>query len=184
MQPTSQTLPSAAPAGLHRWIWVVSIAVPVLVGVLLSIKPVVIPGVDVRWLPRLNAYLNSSVAVLLVAAYVLIRRKRVRAHQQAMWAAFGLSAVFLVSYVVYHAFTEETRFPKTDPNRTAYLILLFSHIAVSVAIVPLVLITLYRGQTMQVARHRRIAKWTLPLWLYVAVTGVAVYLMISPHYPK
>lgn len=134
-------------------------------------------------LPRLNAFINSACTVLLCLSFVAIRRGRVAAHRRLNLTAFALSTVFLLSYVVYHAVAPETKFPADHPWRPLYLFILGSHILLAMAVLPLVLVSFYRGLNNQVDRHRRIVRWSLPLWLYVTVTGVVVYLMISPHYP-
>lgn len=136
----------------------------------------------VPWLPRLNAALNSACTILLVISYAAIRRKRVALHQRLNLAAFVLSALFLLSYVTFHTFGVETRYPAGHPWRPVYLFILLTHIALAAAVLPLVLVTFYRGLVGPVAAHRRVAKWTFPIWLYVTVTGVVVYLMISPYY--
>jgi putative membrane protein len=135
-------------------------------------------GSGVASLPRLNAALNGTSAILLAAGWVLIRRRRVAAHRACMVTAFGVSTLFLISYVVYHARAGSVRFAGQGPARTVYFFLLVTHIVLAAAIVPLALTTLYRAATGQLARHRRIARWTLPVWLYVSVTGVLVYWML------
>ncbi|MCO5044000.1 MAG: DUF420 domain-containing protein [Kiritimatiellae bacterium] len=136
----------------------------------------------VRWLPHFNAVTNSTCVVLLIGAYLAIRKKRVVLHKRLNITAFVLSALFLVSYTTFHTFGVETRYPADHPWRPIYLTLLLTHILLSVFVLPLVLITLYRGLTGAIGSHRRIARWTLPIWLYVAITGVIIYLMISPYY--
>ena len=133
---------------------------------------------DVRDLPTLNAILNSTSAALLVAGYWLIRRRRIEAHRRAMIAAFAVSVLFLISYLIYHAQVGSVRFGRTGTIRTVYLSILLTH-TVLAAIVPfLAAITLHRGWTAKYDKHRRIARWTLPIWLYVSVTGVVVYWML------
>ena len=129
-------------------------------------------------LPALNASLNATSAVLLVIGYALIRQRRIRAHRAVMLSAFGVSTLFLVSYLVYHAHTGSRPFPGRGPIRLVYLIILVTHIVLAAAIVPLALVTLSRGLRERYDRHVAIARWTLPLWLYVSVTGVIVYLML------
>jgi uncharacterized membrane protein YozB (DUF420 family) len=138
--------------------------------------------VSVTDLPALNATLNAIAAVLLVVGYRLIRRGRRQAHRRAMLAAFGTSTLFLVSYVVYHANAGSRPFPGQGPIRIVYFAILVTHVILAAAIVPLVLITLVHGLRERFDRHRRIARWTLPLWLYVSVTGVLVYLMLYQMY--
>jgi uncharacterized membrane protein YozB (DUF420 family) len=134
--------------------------------------------VSVSDLPALNATLNATAAVLLTIGWTLIRRGRVAQHRKVMIAAFSVSCTFLVSYLVYHAQVGSVRFTKQGPIRMVYFTILLTHTVLAAAIVPLVLTTLSRGLKRQDARHRAIARWTLPLWLYVSVTGVIVYLML------
>lgn len=128
--------------------------------------------------PSFNAGLNVACAVLLTAGFLFIRRKNVAAHKLCMLSAFGVSTVFLISYLAYHALHGSTRFPGTGPVRPAYFTILISHTILAIAIVPLVLRTLFLAARDRIAEHRRIARWTLPLWLYVSVTGVVVYWML------
>jgi uncharacterized membrane protein YozB (DUF420 family) len=129
-------------------------------------------------LPTLNAALNATAAVLLVIAYVLIRQRRIEAHRKVMLAAFGVSTLFLVSYLVYHAQAGSTPYRGEGWTRPLYFTILITHIVLAAAIVPLALVTLRRGLKRDDARHRALARWTLPIWLYVSVTGVAVYWML------
>ena len=129
-------------------------------------------------LPALNAVLNSMAAVLLVTGWLLIRRKRIHAHKRVMIAAFGVSTLFLVSYLVYHFNVGSVRFQKDGAIRTVYLTILGTHTALAAAVPVLAIITLSRGLKGRYDRHRRIARWTLPIWLYVSVTGVVVYWML------
>jgi len=133
-------------------------------------------------LPALNAILNGTSAVLLVCGYVLIRSGRDRAHKRFMLAALTSSALFLTSYVIYHANTGSRPFPGQGPIRVIYFAILITHVVLAAAIVPLALITATRGLRSQFVRHVRIARWTLPLWLYVSVTGVVIYLMLYRLY--
>lgn len=134
--------------------------------------------ISVRDLPTVNAILNTTSAVLLVWGYLLIRRKRIEAHRKVMLAAFVTSCLFLVCYLVYHFQVGSVRFQKTGPIRTVYLGILLTHTLLAAAVPFLAIITLRRGLAMRVERHRAIAKWTLPIWLYVSVTGVVVYGML------
>ncbi len=129
-------------------------------------------------LPRLNAALNSLSGLLLLSGYIFIRNKKITAHKICMVSAFITSTIFLVSYVVYHSQVGSVRFPGRGWVRPLYFGILISHTSLAVVIVPLVLITLSRALRSQFDRHRRIARWTLPLWLYVNVTGVVVYWML------
>ena len=129
-------------------------------------------------LPAVNAVLNATCAVLLVIGYALIRLGRWRQHRAVMIAAFSTSVLFLVSYLTYHAHAGSKHFPGTGTARTVYFAILITHTVLAAAIVPLAIITLSRGLSARYDRHRAIARWTLPIWLYVSVTGVVVYWML------
>jgi putative membrane protein len=129
-------------------------------------------------LPTLNATLNGISAVFLSVGYAFIRRKDVRRHKACMLTAFATSILFLISYVVYHAQVGSKPFPGQGMIRAIYFTVLIPHVILAAAIVPLALITLSRGLSNRIDAHRRIARWTLPIWLYVSVTGVMVYLML------
>jgi uncharacterized membrane protein YozB (DUF420 family) len=129
-------------------------------------------------LPAVNAVLNATCAVLLITGYVLIRRGRWRQHRRVMITAFCTSILFLVSYLTYHAHIGSKHFPGSGSARTVYFTILLTHTVLAVAIVPLAIITLSRGLSARYDRHRAIARWTLPIWLYVSVTGVVVYWML------
>jgi len=129
-------------------------------------------------LPALNATLNAISTVLLVTGYVFIRRGDRRKHKACMIAALVMSALFLTSYVIYHAQVGSVPFRRTGWIRTVYFAVLIPHVILAAAIVPPILITASRGLSAKYDKHRRIARWTLPLWLYVSVTGVIVYLML------
>ena len=135
-------------------------------------------GDTVSVLPAVNALLNGTSAVLLTAGYLFIRRKRVAAHRACMLTAFAVSTLFLLSYVTYHFQAGSVPFRGQGWIRPVYFTLLLSHIALAAVIVPLALTTIYRAWTERFDRHRRIARWTLPIWLYVSVTGVVVYWML------
>jgi uncharacterized membrane protein YozB (DUF420 family) len=135
-------------------------------------------SLTVHDLPAVNATLNGTAAVLLSIGWWLIRHGRVQQHKKVMIAAFSVSVAFLVSYLVYHAQVGSVRFTKRGPIRILYFSILLTHTVLAAAIVPLVLMSLSRGLKMQYARHRTVARWTMPLWLYVSVTGVIVYLML------
>ena len=129
-------------------------------------------------LPALNATLNATSAVLLTIGWILIRRGRWRQHRAFMIAAFSTSVLFLISYLTYHAHAGSKHFTGQGTIRVVYFTILLTHTALAATIVPLVLITLSRGLSARFDRHRAIARWTLPLWMYVSVTGVVVYLML------
>lgn len=129
-------------------------------------------------LPALNATLNATSALLLATGWILIKRGRRTAHRNVMIAACCTSTLFLASYLTYHAQVGSVRFTKEGTIRAVYFAILLTHTILAVAIVPLALVTLSRGLRARYDRHRRIARWTLPLWLYVSVTGVVVYVML------
>jgi putative membrane protein len=132
----------------------------------------------VQDLPALNASLNALATVFLAAGWVLIRQQKREAHRLCMLTAFAVSTAFLASYLVYHFNVGSVPFQKQGAIRTVYLTILFTHIVLAIVIVPLIFMSLSRALSARFDRHRRIARWTLPLWLYVSVTGVVVYLML------
>jgi uncharacterized membrane protein YozB (DUF420 family) len=134
--------------------------------------------VTVRDLPAVNATLNATCAVLLIIGWILIKRGRIRQHRAVMIAAVSVSALFLVSYLVYHAQVGSVRFTRVGVIRTVYFTILLTHTVLAAAIVPMVLVTLSRGLSGNYDPHRRIARWTMPIWLYVSITGVIVYVML------
>lgn len=165
-----------------RFIWIASVAVFGVVVLLSQLpKSESIPS-WAKFLPALNAVLNASTTVLLLVSLSYIRKKNVEMHKKLNLLACGLSTLFLLSYVLFHSFGVETKFPEDNPLRPVYLFILISHIMLAAVVFPLVLFTVYRGLTNQVAAHRKIVRWSFPIWLYVTVTGVIVYLMISPYY--
>lgn len=134
------------------------------------------------YLPHLNALLNALAAVCLCAGFFFIRRKNVRAHRACMVGALGVSALFLVSYLVYHYTAGATKFTGQGVVRPIYFAILISHTVLAVAVLPLALITAARALKGRFERHKAIARWTLPIWLYVSVTGVVVYVMLYHLY--
>jgi len=133
---------------------------------------------DVHDLPALNATLNGISAILLVTAFVLIKQQRREAHKRVMLAAFTTSILFLISYLVYHAQVGSVRYPHTGMIRIVYLTILATHTVLAATVPVLAVVTLRRGLKSNFVKHRAIARWTLPIWLYVSVTGVVVYLML------
>ncbi|MBL7784569.1 MAG: DUF420 domain-containing protein [Chitinophagales bacterium] len=162
---------------------IVSILVPVLVTLLFYVQPPQMANsFDFSVLPPFHAFLNGSVAVLLVLSFYFIKNKNVQAHKICNLTALVLSATFLVSYVTYHTFTESTKFGGEGAIRYIYYFLLLTHIVLAAIILPIILFTFLYAFANKFEQHRKIARWTFPLWLYVSVTGVIVYLMISPYY--
>ena len=137
----------------------------------------------IPYLPHFNAILNTTSALLLLAGYRFIRLGRIEAHRNCQVAALLTSTLFLISYLTYHYYHGATRFAGQGFVRPVYFTILFTHTILAVVIVPLIFITFYRAARGDFLRHRRIARWTLPLWLYVSVTGVIVYLMLYQMYP-
>jgi uncharacterized membrane protein YozB (DUF420 family) len=160
-------------------IGVVSVVALLVLGVLtLGRGPAGAVAPHVAVLPTVNACLNSLSAILLTVGFVFIRRRNVAAHRACMLGAFVVSALFLVCYLIYHASAGSRPFTGQGVIRPIYFALLISHIVLATFIVPLALTTIYRGLSGQIDRHRRIARLTLPIWLYVSVTGVVVYLLL------
>jgi len=166
---------------VSRIIITVTIAIPLVVTILHFMpKPDKVPDI-IKHCPLLNAILNGTCTVLLIMSYLAIRNKMISLHKKLNVTAFVLSAIFLLSYVAYHSFGKETHYPD-GPMRPLYLFILTSHIILAAVVLPMVLVTFYRGLTNQYISHRKLARWTMPIWLYVTSTGVIVYLMISPYY--
>jgi putative membrane protein len=139
-------------------------------------------GFDPHLFARVNAVINSLVAILLIAAYRAVRKKRYEQHKKLMFAAMYLSIAFLVSYIAHHLLSGDTKFGGEGTIRYIYFTLLITHIFLAAVILPFILFTAYRGLTGEYEKHRKLSKYTWPLWLYVAISGPLVYLMISPYY--
>ena len=168
----------------NNWIIALSVIIPVAVAVLFKIKLKDL-GFNVSpmpMLPPIYATINGITAVLLVTAVMAIKNGNRKLHELLMKIAIGCSLVFLVLYIVYHMTTDSTPFGGTGALKYVYFFILISHITLSIATIPLVLITYVRALAEKFDKHKKIAKITFPIWLYVAVTGVLVYLMISPYY--
>lgn len=172
---------------IKRFIWTMAVVIPVAVALLFLIPPVENLSDDVKAslyiLPKLNAIFNGIAFLSLIGAFVAIKNKNIKVHRAFTTTALILSMLFLVSYVAFHLTTESTKFGGEGWTRSVYFVILISHILLSTGIIPLVLFTYVRGLGMQVEKHRKIAKITWPIWLYVTATGVIVYWMISPYYP-
>ena len=171
---------TAKEKNLNRWINVVAIVIPVVVALLFRVR---LEGVErLGFLPPIYAAINGLTAVLLVAAVMAIKNGNKSLHQKLMSVCLGLSLLFLVLYVAYHMTSDSTSYGGEGVIKYVYLFILASHILLSIIVIPLVLKTYLKGYLGQDAKHRKLAKITFPIWLYVAVTGVVVYLMISPYY--
>jgi putative membrane protein len=158
-----------------------SVIIPIAVAVLFGVK---VPGYDLSFLPPIYASMNGITAVLLIAAVVAIKNGKRVLHERLIKICMLCSALFLVMYVLYHMTSDSTAYGGTGPIRNIYFVILISHILLSVVVIPFVLFSYVRALSGNFARHRKLAKVTFPIWLYVAVTGVIVYFMISPYYPQ
>lgn len=163
----------------HRVIIIISVIIPLAVAILFGVK---IEGYDFGFLPPIYATINGLTACLLVMAVVAIKKGNKGLHEVLMKICIALSALFLVMYVIYHMTSTSTPFGGEGAIRYIYFFILITHIILSIAIIPLVLFTFVRALALRFDKHKRLAKITFPVWLYVAVTGVVVYLMISPYY--
>jgi putative membrane protein len=134
--------------------------------------------VNIHSLPAINATLNGISGVLLIAGYLLMRARRIELHRRVMTAAFATSSLFLICYLVYHASVGSVRFTRPGFVRQLYFTILITHVTLAAAVLPLAIITLSRGLKARYPQHRRIARWTFPIWLYVSVTGVLVYVLL------
>ena len=150
--------------------------------------PEVIPDFVYK-LPKLNAFLNGTCTLLLLLSLYMIKQRNIATHKKLNILAFVLSSLFLVSYITYHWMAQETAYPADSPMRATYLIILISHIILAALVLPLILLSFYYGLKSQqqggdsyISKHRRITRWSYPIWLYVTITGVVVYVMISPFY--
>jgi putative membrane protein len=165
---------------------VVFVAVVILNKKILPV-PEVIPGFVYK-LPKLNAMINGTCSLLLLLSLYMIRQRNIAAHKKLNIITFILSSVFLVSYITYHWLAKETTYPE-GPLRSTYLVILISHIILAAVVLPLVLLSFWYGLKAQqpegesyIRKHRKIVRWSYPIWLYVTITGVVVYVMISPYY--
>ncbi len=163
----------------NKLITILSIAIPLVVAALFGVK------IDLDlpvFLPPIYAGINAVTSVLLLLAFWAIKKKKIDLHENLVKACMVLSAVFLILYVLYHMTSDSTSFGGEGIIRWVYFFVLISHILLSIVVIPFVLITFVRGITRDVERHKKIARITFPIWLYVTITGVIVYLMISPYY--
>jgi putative membrane protein len=162
------------------YIWLISIVIPVVVAILFTVR---IPNVaSLSFLPPIYATVNGITAVILLLALYAIKGKNIKFHENLMKTAIALSLVFLLMYVAYHMTSDSTPYGGEGFIRYVYFFILISHIILSIGIIPMVLFTYVRAFTKQFEDHKKIARYTFPIWLYVAVTGVIVYFMISPYY--
>lgn len=177
-----QAIQTAEERRASRVINVLAIVIPIAVAVLLGIRQKVDLGVWTTYLPHLNGIINSATSLLLLLGLYFIRQKNVAAHRATMLVAFTLGSIFLISYVLYHLSNESTPFGGEGWVRPVYYFLLISHIVLSVVVVWFVLRAVYFALSAQYQRHKEVVRWAYPIWLYVSITGVIVYLMIKPYY--
>ena len=164
----------------NKLIVVLSVLIPIVVAVLFGVK---IPNVEpLTFLPPIYASINAVTALVLVLAFIAIQNKKIKLHKRLMTFAIMLSVSFLVMYVAYHMTSDSTKFGGEGGAKYFYYFVLLTHILLSIIVIPFVLITYVRAITNNIEKHKKIAKITFPLWLYVAITGVVVYIMISPYY--
>ncbi len=176
----SNTITTAQEKKYKTFITIISIVIPIAVAALFGIK---IPNVKpLSFLPPIYASINGLTAILLIASVIAIKKKNRQLHERLNTIAIVCSALFLVMYVAYHMTSNSTSFGGEGTIKYIYLFILITHIILSIVIIPFVLITYMRARLGQFENHKKIAKITFPLWLYVAITGVIVYLMISPYY--
>ncbi len=160
-----------------------SIFVPVLVSILFFVQPTEIKtSFDIHIFPKFHAILNSLTALCLIFGVYFIKNKNIQLHKIANLTAFALSSLFLVSYVTYHSLAPATKFGGEGVVKYFYYFILLTHIVLAATILPLILFTFQRALSGQIDKHRKLVKFTFPLWLYVAITGVLVYILIKPYY--
>lgn len=164
----------------NKWIVVLSIVIPLVVSVMFVVK---IPNVEpLTFLPPIYATINGITATVLLLALLAIKNKKIKIHERLMKTAIILSVLFLVMYLVYHMTSDSTKFGGEGTIKYVYFFILITHILLSIVVIPFVLITYVRAITKNFESHKKIARITFPLWLYVAISGVVVYIMISPYY--
>ncbi|WP_026631767.1 DUF420 domain-containing protein [Dyadobacter alkalitolerans] len=166
----------------ERIINILAIVIPIAVAALLGIRQKVELGAWTKVLPHVIGVINTLTAVFLIAGFYFVKNNNISAHRKAMTGAFLLGAVFLVCYILYHISNQSTPFGGEGVVRPIYYFLLISHITLSIVVVWFVLRAVYFGYTNQIIEHRKAVKWAFPIWLYVSISGVVVYLMISPYY--
>lgn len=169
--------------GIIIWVTIIAIAVPLVVAILLFMPSKIdLASEWIYFLPHLNAVINSAASVALILGLIFIKSGNITYHRASMTTAFGLGAIFLVSYVIYHAAAESTSFGGEGVIKSVYYFILITHIILAaVALFP-ILLAYYYGYTDQRAKHKKVVRFAYPIWLYVTISGVLVYLMISPYY--
>jgi len=167
----------------QQWIWALALAINGLIALSIFLPKAAMPQyIKVTMLPQVNAILNALTFVALLAALIAIKQNSRNWHQRFIGLAFTATSLFLVSYLAYHFTTPSVRYGGSGALRYAYYIILTTHILLAIVIVPLAMYTIALALKNQISLHRQLARWTMPIWLYVSLTGVIVYLMISPYY--
>lgn len=163
----------------NKWIVILSVAIPLVVAILFGVK------IDVTlpvFLPPIYATINAFTSVLLIVAVWAVKNGKIKLHEKLMKTAIVFSAIFLLLYVLYHMTSDSTKYSGEGVMKSFYFFILISHIVLSIIVIPFVLITFVRAITNNIELHKKIARFTFPLWLYVTISGVIVYIMISPYY--
>ncbi len=164
----------------NKWVIILSVIIPIVVASLFRVK---LPNVaPLTFLPPIYAAINAITTIVLILAFIAIRNKNITRHKKLMTFAIVLSTLFLLMYVVYHMTSDSTKFGGEGVIKSIYFFILITHIVLSIVVIPFVLITYVRGLTNNIEKHKKIAKITFPLWLYVSISGVVVYILISPYY--
>jgi putative membrane protein len=175
---TTAVAPQSSTRSAIGAILVISAAASAFLFWLIYVHPAAASSTQYAFLPALNALLNGLSATTLLIGYTFIRAHRIKAHRAAMITAFAFSTLFLVSYIAHHALHGDVRYPAHAAFRTIYLPLLASHIVLAVVALPMVLVTFFFSLSGRIPQHRKIARWTFPIWLYVSITGVVTYIML------
>ena len=165
---------------------VMAISIFVFVAVIVLNRKLITPPAEIPdfvfFLPKLNAFINGTCSILLIISYFQIRRKNIEIHKKLNLTTFALSSVFLLSYIIYHFYAGDTHFGGFGLVKVIYYFILITHIVLAALVLPLILLSFYYGLNMKVEKHRKLVRFAFPIWLYVTITGVIVYLMISPYY--
>jgi putative membrane protein len=175
---TTAIAPQSSTSAAIAAIIAISVAASLFLFWLIYVHPAAALSTQYAFLPALNAILNGLAATALLIGYTFIRARRIKAHRRAMITAFLFSTLFLISYIAHHALHGDVRYPAHAALRTVYLWLLTSHIILAIVALPMVLVTFFFSLTGRIPQHRKIARWTFPIWLYVSVTGVITYVML------
>lgn len=187
MSDTNTTLKRSNDRVFVPLIITLSVIIPLAVAAMFALPDdmkLTIGYINTQSLPFFHAVLNGSTAVLLVVGLILIKQKKINLHRAAMVTAFGLSAIFLVSYVITHISTPDAKFGGEGAIRYVYFFILITHIILSIPVLPLAMFAIYRGWTGEINKHKKVVRYTFPIWLYVAITGVLVYIFMAPYYPN